>query len=115
MAESAWLNFHCGTDKKTRIATFQLAGKEWRLTEVSADPLPEEGVMPGRIAMTGQFGVATGYTGCPGCKALFYVRCGKCTELSCWVGGSADFTCGSCGNHGSVAGSIESLDAMDVA
>ncbi|GAA2687346.1 hypothetical protein [Actinoplanes palleronii] len=115
MAESAWLNFHCGTDKQTRLATFHHNGTEWLLAEVSAEPLPEGGAMPGRIAMTGQFGLAPGYTGCPGCAAVNFVRCGSCAELGCWVGASVDFTCGNCGIQGPVVGTIESLDAMDVA
>jgi hypothetical protein len=51
MAENAWLNFYCETDKQVRVATFRLVGKEWHLIEVSADPLPEGGAIPGRISL----------------------------------------------------------------
>ncbi len=115
MAENAWLNFHCETDKQTRIATFRLSGTTWELTEVAADPLPESGVVPGRIEMSGQFNTASGYAGCPGCGADNFVRCGGCGELNCWRRANTHHTCAKCGNHGKVQGSIQSLDAMEVA
>ena len=115
MAENAWLNFHCETDKQARVATFHHTGTEWQLVEVAADPLPEGGAIPGRISMTGTFGIANGYPGCPGCGADSYARCGACGELNCWRSRSTSHTCASCGNHAPVSGAIESMDAMDVA
>jgi hypothetical protein len=115
MAENAWLNFYCETDKQVRVATFRLVGKEWHLIEVSADPLPEGGAIPGRIPMTGPFGDSSDYTGCPGCGAETYVRCGACGEVGCWHRASVTHTCAKCGNHATVEGVIESIDAMDVA
>ena len=115
MAESAWLIFHCETDKQTRIATFRHTGKEWQLAEVSADTVPEGGAIPGRITMNGRFGVARSYAGCPGCGAASYVHCGGCRELGCWRPGAKYYTCANCGNRSRVAGRLSSADAMDVA
>jgi hypothetical protein len=114
MAENAWLNFRCETDKKTRIATFRHVGGEWRLTEVGADTLPEEATIPGRVAMTGSFGIDPGYAGCPGCEADKYVLC-HCGTLACWRSANTHHTCPSCGNRGKVEGAISSLDAMEIA
>ena len=115
MPENAWLNFHCSTDKRVRVATFHHTGKEWQLTEVSAEPVPEGGAIPGRIEMKGQFGTAAGYKGCPGCGAGDYVHCGACDELGCWRRKEKFYTCANCGNHARVGGAIASLNAMDVA
>ena len=115
MAENAWLNFYCETDKRTRVASFHLSGKEWQITEVSTDPLPEGGEVPGRIEMKGTFGIAKGYEGCPGCGADSYVRCGTCNELGCWRSGTKWYTCPGCGVRDRVGGTLTWLNAMDVA
>ncbi|SFF14229.1 hypothetical protein SAMN05421541_106357 [Actinoplanes philippinensis] len=115
MAESAWLTFHCETGKQARVATFRHTGGEWQLAEVSADALPEGGTIPGRITKTGPFGIASDYTGCPGCGADSYVRCGECGEMCCWRTSTSHHTCPGCGNHGQVSGRIRSAEAMDVA
>jgi hypothetical protein len=115
MSDSAWLNFYCETDKQARVATFRRTGGEWRLAEVSADALPEGGAIPGRIAMTGSFGIAGDYAGCPACRADSYVRCGECGEMCCWRSNTTHHTCAKCGSHGRVQGHIDSAEAMDVA
>lgn len=118
MADNAWLNFHCSTHHQTRIATFRHNGKEWQLAEVAADPLPEVpegGGIAGRIPMTGKFGIARDYPGCPGCGADSYARCGNCAELGCWRSTSKTYKCAKCGHGGRVSGRIDSANAMDVA
>lgn len=46
---------------------------------------------------------------CPHCGNKDFVRCGKCRSLTCW-NGRGNFTCDHCGNHGTVSGTIDSME-----
>ncbi|MEV0895332.1 hypothetical protein [Actinoplanes sp. NPDC049802] len=115
MPESAWVNFYCETDKKVRVASFRRSEEVWQLVEVGTDVMPEGGAIPGRIAMTGAFGIAPGYTGCPGCRVDSYAGCGRCGELNCWRAGSPQMICAGCGEINPITHSLSSASAMDVA
>ncbi len=104
--QTAWIRFFCGRDRRGRMATFRKVRSEWQLTSV-ADKGPSGG-QPGRLAVSGQFGLAPEYAGCPGCRADSYVRCGNCSNLSCWNSATTTFACGSCNNRGDVSGRIDS-------
>ncbi len=50
----------------------------------------------------------TGVLKCPDCGNTGFVKCGVCSELSCYNDGY--FTCAVCGNSGEVSGTISDLN-----
>lgn len=110
--KQAWVPMKCGQSSQTMTAYFELSGHCWYLTSVTAAPA---GQMRAHTTtpMAGQFGISEKYSGCLGCHADSYVRCGRCNELGCWNTSSPQFRCGWCGNAGTVSGSIESLNPAD--
>ena len=50
------------------------------------------------------------YNGCPYCKAVTFVQCGRCGKLSCW-NNEERITCGWCGLTGNIT---KTTDAIDV-
>lgn len=59
--------------------------------------------------MTGRFGPADGFPGCPHCSAPSFFRC-HCGKLACWNGESRSVTCPSCGQAVELTSDITSLD-----
>ncbi len=51
------------------------------------------------------------YPGCPFCKSMAIVRCGKCNKVSCYDGQSSITTCPWCKNKARIGGIIDHLDA----
>lgn len=50
---------------------------------------------------------------CARCESTGFVKCGSCSELTCFEGGEGDmFTCAWCGEGGPVGGFIESLSSQ---
>ncbi|MEV6301124.1 hypothetical protein AB0M02_17075 [Actinoplanes sp. NPDC051861] len=112
-ARTAWVPMYCSGDRQARVATFRQAGQEWQIVEVGGpEPIGESG--GGGLPVTGGFGYAPGYRGCPACGREAYVRCGPCGQLGCWRTTEELFTCGNCGISGPVSGAIDSLGALDV-
>jgi len=112
--QNAWVRFTCSTDRSARVATFRKSGAEWRLVSVSRQPsAPDNPAPAGALGVTGPFGTAPEYDGCPGCGNDSYARCAVCGGLGCWRSSKTSFTCGVCGNGGKVSGSIQSINALD--
>jgi hypothetical protein len=109
-ARTAWVRMYCSQDRQARVATFRQAGTEWQLASVGG-PAPA-GTGAGGSPVSGTFGYAPGYRGCP-CGSNSYVRCSGCGELGCWQHGASYFTCGNCGVGGYPSGSLDSLGAID--
>lgn len=113
MASQAYVSINCAKTKSSMLGRFVEQDGTWNLAE-----LYRNGGQPGSQdrstlgGITGRFGVADGYTGCPGCGNMSYVRCGACAELTCWPGGSL-FECAACGIHGTVSGGIDQVKVDD--
>jgi hypothetical protein len=112
MAQRAWVRMYCGRDRQARVAVFRRSGTEWQIVSVGGPDRSAQS-QPGGLPVSGSFGIAAGYEGCPGCGSDSYVRCGPCAQLGCWRSSEPVFTCGNCGNSGPVSGRIESLGALD--
>jgi hypothetical protein len=113
-AGTAWVWMYCSGDRRARVATFRLSAEEWQLTAVGGPEPVGEGGGGGGLPVSGRFGLAPGYRGCPGCGSDAYVRCGSCGGLGCWRSSETHQTCGNCGNRGPVDGAIDSLGALDL-
>ena len=61
-----------------------------------------------RAEVTGSFGFAPGYPGCPFCKAPGIVRC-RCDMVSCWDGETREVHCPWCGRTSRIEGTIDAL------
>jgi hypothetical protein len=107
----AWAAMRCARTRGDLVARFARQGTEWQLAELT--PV-EESVDSGeaRLHISGSFGLAPGYEGCPGCQARGFVECIKCGSLSCWPQ-TSEYTCGWCGNQGPVSGQIEAIEIVD--
>jgi hypothetical protein len=110
-AGTAWVRMYCATDRQARVATFRRSGREWQLASVGG-PAPAGGG-GGGLPVSGGFGFAPDYAGCPVCRNDSYVRCSGCGQLGCWRSSEPMFTCGNCGQRGKVEGAIDSLGALD--
>src|SRR5690349_10192891 len=60
--------FYCVADKQARLASFRRMNTEWQLTWVDDSPIPEGDGGVDAVSMSGTFGIATDYPGCPGCS-----------------------------------------------
>ena len=49
------------------------------------------------------------YNGCPYCKSVQFVQCGRCGKLSCW-NGEERITCGWCGMTGNISVHEDAID-----
>jgi len=112
----AYVKIACGTTRRLLIGRFRrLPGEQpvWELTTTFAQSRQAD---PGESAsigeLTGTFGPAATYEGCPQCSARSFVKCGKCQRLSCWTG-AGWFSCGWCGDAGPVNDRIRSVSQAD--
>ncbi len=58
--------------------------------------------------VTGEFGFASKYPGCPHCGRDSLVRC-RCEEITCWDGDSRNVSCPSCGRKGKIGTPVTKL------
>jgi hypothetical protein len=49
------------------------------------------------------------YNGCPYCKAVTFVQCGRCGKLSCW-NSEEKMTCGWCGLTGNTKRLVDEIN-----
>ncbi len=109
----AWVAMRCARTRGDLVARFARRGTEWQLTELT----PVEACIDSgeaRLHISGRFGIAPGYAGCPGCQAPEYVECLECGSLSCWLQTPANtYTCGWCGHQGRIVGQIDAIQAVD--
>ena len=112
--KAAWVPMKCGQSAQAMMAHFVLAEADnrWDLTSVASIPAAQAAANAAP-PMAGQFGISGQYTGCTGCGANSYVRCGACGNLGCWNSSRPQFRCGWCGHSGAVSGSIDSLRPAD--
>jgi hypothetical protein len=61
-----------------------------------------------RSEITGSFGFAQAYPGCPHCRAQAAFKCG-CGKVSCWDGEGSTVICPWCGASGHIGGTAETL------
>ena len=110
--KQAWVPMKCGQSSQAMTAYFELADHCWFLTSVTSVPAGQAPVHA-TTPMVGEFSTSEKYNSCMGCHADSYVRCGRCSNLSCWNTSNSQFRCGWCGQVGYVSGSIESLSPVD--
>jgi hypothetical protein len=106
-----WVAMRCGQSRSNLTARFAQQESSWLLSEVTAASRAAA-VAEGLLNVSGSFGIAPGYTGCSSCGAKSFVQCGRCQRLSCYAG-TGNFTCGWCGNVGSITYTIEAMKALD--
>ena len=113
MVRRAYIPMRCTTNGAVMMAQCEQSGEEWNL--VKADILRGGGAHNPTAGqrVSGSFGVAWNYPGCPVCGNDSYVRCVRCGMLTCWLP-TSEFRCGACGNGGPVSGAITDLNASDL-
>lgn len=107
--QQAFVPVGCSGTRRVLTGRFVRDDQSWNLVEIRASgdtPLPSQRHME---KLSGHFGIAVGYRGCPDCGRKQYVRCGKCGELTCWAG-AGPFHCISCDHRGQVAGGIREVN-----
>ena len=87
MANQVFVVMHCADTGRPMTARFIKEHDYWNLAEVhrrESQDMAETPDAPERL--TGNFGLASEFAGCPECGNRSYVRCGPCGELGCWSG-----------------------------
>lgn len=122
--------FCASTQKKSKIIFEETNKNEWQSVECYAfqdPPKPKESFLSSVAYSLGLGGRPKTETiqedetasasgvfyynhRCPHCGKTGYVKCNTCGHISCWNPNEKMFTCGYCGNHGEVSGTIESLN-----
>ena len=103
----------CSSHRQPAVIRFRWNGAAY--DAVGASKQRPGSVIPaesGNGAVSGSFGVAEEYSGCPYCRANNFVRCGRCKELSCYDTSWETFHCAHCGNAGRVTGTIETVSGL---
>lgn len=110
--KSAWVDFRCSKSAVQAVAVFGGSGTGWQLQAVQPGS-SSGGSAVGQVPLTPPFSVSPDYSGCSGCGADSFVRCGACGRLACWRSTTRLFHCPWCEQSGEVQGSIESIGALD--
>ena len=111
--EAVLLPVNCINTHKTFYARYDFAfDGVWVLTYgLKNRPLDTSGTAS--IGGMSKIDLSNSRTGpqyrCPHCGNTEFVRCGKCSKLTCYSG-TGIFECDHCGNVGEVNGTIESLE-----
>jgi hypothetical protein len=111
--EVLFVSLVCSHTQAPSVGRFVLSGSSYLL--VGASRQRPGSVIPSdhqQQHIEAQFGTAPGYTGCPGCGADGYVRCGQCHGLGCWDRSWEMFHCPRCGNSGPITGTISDLSDL---
>jgi hypothetical protein len=106
----AYLKFGCAARNQGAMAKMTLRDGTWLITSTS--PAAVRADVPVNRVLEGTFGIDREYPGCGSCGVSSYVKCGVCSELSCWDG-EPTYRCFHCGNSGPVIGPIDSASAID--
>jgi LSD1 subclass zinc finger protein len=113
MARQAYVLVRCAQTGRAFMGCFVEQGERWNLAEMHYTEVSDpSGGRQTLASLTGQFGVADEFAGCPDCKNQSYVRCGSCRELACWSG-DKDFRCIVCNARGVVTGGIKEVRVDD--
>lgn len=62
-----------------------------------------------KVVITGNLYPTDDYNGCPYCKTLRFVKCGRCGKLSCW-NNEEKISCAWCGLSGNVTPIHDEID-----
>lgn len=108
--QQLWVAMRCQVSCQSMSGTFARSPTGWNLTSLT--PLPAGGSEAGALAADGAFGLDPTYSGCQSCGADSYFKC-TCGRLSCWRSAVPMVTCPWCGHQDRVAGSIDSVTALD--
>lgn len=110
--EAVTLPVQCINTHRTFYARYDFAYDGVWVLSYGLKEVPSDAGSSG-ISGTAKVDISNSRTGpqykCPYCGNRDFVRCGKCRALTCW-NGKGNFTCDACGNHGSVSGTIDSLE-----
>jgi hypothetical protein len=112
MPGQVFVSIRCVRTGRSMLGRFIDQGGCWNLAEVR---VVGQGTSPAghdQARLTGSFGIAAGYLGCPDCGNRDYVRCNRCGGLTCWYG-SSDFLCMTCGLRAAVSGGIAEVNVDD--
>jgi len=113
MAKQVFVVMQCAQTRRSMTARFIEQGDWWNLAELhTRESQDTTEASEDSERLTGNFGVAGEFSGCPECGNKAYVRCGTCGELSCWPG-SGSFVCPGCGVKSEVEGSINDVRVDD--
>ncbi len=90
------------------------ADDKWVIT-YGVKELPSSTTEEGEGVQINYAGTRTGpQYKCPHCGNVNFVRCGKCQEITCHIGGgNKDFKCAHCGTEGKIGGHIESVKTQN--
>jgi hypothetical protein len=102
----------CAVTRQPQVGRFESRGEGWVLIGISRQ-------RPGSVfraeetkGMSGEFGIAPDYKGCPSCGATEYAQCGRCSSMACYDPSRRALRCPTCGQQGPVDGYIERVSSL---
>ncbi len=102
----------CAVTGQPQVGRFESRGEGWMLIGISRQ-------RPGSVfhaeeaaGISGSFGVAPDYKGCPSCGAMEYAQCGCCSTMACYDTSRRILRCPSCGRQCPVDGYIEQVSSL---
>lgn len=102
----------CAVTGQPQVGRFESRDEGWMLIGISRQ-------RPGSVfhaeqtaGISGSFGVAPDYKGCPSCGAMEYAQCGCCSTMACYDTSRRVLRCPSCGRQGPVDGYIEQVSSL---